>query len=215
MNERVTYSLESYEPDKDAALAGLEMVDDLLDAQARLTESLGEFAEAEVISIKTGERLTFQEKYQTAYNPESTIPELGRRGMAVVLQFPQIEQTLADNTVRVMDKGADVVSMSQYKAEKETRPEQKTIYRDNGLAYAQDQPETMGYTASATAIIEALLRGDQTMLGALPPRFQKALSDRMASYEGEVPTDEYEAMISVACNGLAEANGRLELQQAA
>lgn len=172
-------------------------------------------AEAEVISIKTGERMNLQERYQTNYSPESTVPEVGRRAMADIINLPQLDQKLAKGTVQVVNKGAEVVDLNEYRESKERPSEIKTIYRDNGLAYAQDQPETMGYLTDAIRIIKALIEGDEALLSALPSRFQDALSVRVASYEGDISADEYEAMISVACNGLAEANGHLELPQAA
>lgn len=213
MSEQVIQFPQRHNPEQDAALTGLEVADDLLQAQERLTEALGEYTEAE-ISLQTGERLNLQERYQTSYDPEVTIPEVGRRAMASVINFPQLDQTLAANTMQVVDKGAEVIDLDVYRDSKEDSAT-KTIYRENGLAYAQDQPELMGYAGQARAIIHALMSGDESQLGMLPPRFQEALSMRMASHDGDISTDEYEAMISVACNGLAEANGRLELNQAA
>lgn len=206
MSERVAVHFNGNDaPEKDVVAIGIEAVDSLLDVETQLRNDLQEFAAAEVAMMHNDEVVeyrSFNEMYRTSYDPEKTIPEIGRRGMAAVIELPQVDSHLAAAAVQVVDKDADVITINAYKKSKEQPSGHETIVRANGLAYAQDQLEYRGFAGQARAIIDALMRGDETSLGALPPRFQVALSERIASYD-IVSIDEYEAMISVACNGLA------------
>ncbi len=97
-----------------------------------------------------------------------------------------------------------------------TQEEEKTMERGNGLVYAQDQEKYKPYAAEATSIITAAISGDLEALNRISnEEFRAALKTRIESHKGNVPAEEVEKMISVACTALAVAEHGADFDKAA
>ena len=216
MAERLNNQPQILEASEEVAGLPLEIADDIASIEGQFVESLEELVKSEVEDMRTElaeapDDRTLQEKYETNYDPYKVV--VGIADIAMLTSSPELfKERVELGTVKAVEEGrvevADVVDISEYRERKaETENTPTTIYRENGLAYAQDQPETEKYAPEATKIIDALISGDFSVLGALPLDFAEALKARMESYENGVSSDEREAMISVACNGLRKKHG--------
>lgn len=190
----------------------VEFVSDISEIESQFVASLEDLVEKEISDAKDElstnlETQTLQERYGTSYDPYKVVT--GIASIAMFTANPElIKRHLEDETVKAIEKGSTNMNDEGLRnKEIDTMSKEKTIYRENGLAYAQDQPELKRYASEATRMIDALISGDDSLLAVLPPEFAEALRVRIHSYENDINSDERDAMISVAVNGLSDKNG--------
>lgn len=99
----------------------------------------------------------------------------------------------------------EVDHSTNYREDTEMNQEH-TVERGDGAVYAQDQEKYKPFAAEATSIIKAAVSGDLEALGSISSaEVREALHARIESHGGNVPSDEIEKMISVACGALARS----------
>jgi hypothetical protein len=213
MTERFVNHHQQLDPSEEAAELPLEIINDISSIEGQFVASLEGLVEKEISDTReelsqTPETQTIQEHYGIAYDPYKVVTRMA--DFAMIASTPDLLRERVERvTVEAIEDGADVLDLDDYRERNQETETMipRTIYRENGLAYAQDQLDTGKYAPEATRIVDALISGDDSLLSALPPDFVAALRARIKLYENGVPADEREGMISVACNGLADMHG--------
>ena len=215
MSEQISYPQTLTDPDQLAAIP-LDVLAEIGEVE---TQFVGALEDLELSQMERLENVESGESGETENDLPfrgTTVLRVGGEALGLAMMPRELARDIVTHeVVETMDDGdteaaAKVINLDVYrnhKSEEEDMPQ--TIYRENGNAYAQDQLDLMKWAPQAEKIIDALIRGDDSLLGALPPEYAENFRVWIKPFKNGVPDEEREKMISVACNGLADKHGEL------